>query len=232
LVSPSNRTRRTFADVGHLLENTRLAALAQGIAVHPRLRFDEASWAEVLGVDPTQEGPMVVVELGSDSGVTELPGHWEAAASALAPGHPSGVTGQAYLATSLRWSPDAVMQRSRPAAAQRVPLATGAASEANVLATIRTRRSERSFAPEKLALSDLGTTLRLAQGPGPVLSDAVETYTTHACNLRVRQASIGPRSARNNLLVLSTHRRPKRSLAKCAGSRRSWYMWLPTGSTG
>jgi hypothetical protein len=47
-------------------------------------------------------------------------------------------------------------------------------------------------------------------------------YTTNACNLRVRQASIGPRSARNNLLVLSTHRRPKRSLAKCAGSRRSW----------
>jgi hypothetical protein len=52
-------------------------------------------------------------------------------------------------------------------------------------------------------------------------------YTTHACNLRVRQASIGPRSARNNLLVLITHRGPKRRLAKCAGNRRAWYRRPP-----
>jgi hypothetical protein len=57
-------------------------------------------------------------------------------------------------------------------------------------------------------------------------------YTTRVCNLRVRQASIGPRSARNNLLVLSTHRRPKRSLAKCAGSRRAWHSRTLAGASG
>jgi hypothetical protein len=46
---------------------------------------------------------------------------------------------------------------------------------------------------------------------------------TAACNLRVRQASMGPRSARDTPLGLSTHRRPKRSLAKCAGSGRAWH---------
>ncbi|MCU0694138.1 MAG: hypothetical protein MUF54_22325 [Polyangiaceae bacterium] len=55
-------------------------------------------------------------------------------------------------------------------------------------------------------------------------------YTTHACNLRVRQASMGTRSARNNLLALSTHRRSKRSLAKCAGSRRAWYTKTPVSN--
>jgi hypothetical protein len=48
---------------------------------------------------------------------------------------------------------------------------------------------------------------------------------SRVCNLRVRQASIGQRTARNNLLAVSTHRRSKRSLAKCAGSIRAWYMW-------
>jgi hypothetical protein len=51
------------------------------------------------------------------------------------------------------------------------------------------------------------------------LSDGGYIYTTRVGKLRVRQASIAPRSPRDNLSALSTHRRPRRSLAKYPGSR-------------
>lgn len=49
-------------------------------------------------------------------------------------------------------------------------------------------------------------------------------HTVHGCNLRDRQASIRGRSARSGLQYVSTHRSPKRSLAKCAGSSHTRYI--------
>jgi hypothetical protein len=37
--------------------------------------------------------------------------------------------------------------------------------------------------------------------------------------------ALGRGARGTRFLVLSTHRRPKRSLAKCAGSRRAWYSY-------
>ena len=60
--------RYVLADLGHALENLRVAAGALGLPARFVAAFDEARLARVLGVDESQEGVLAVVALGGRAG--------------------------------------------------------------------------------------------------------------------------------------------------------------------
>ncbi len=194
--------RYVLADLGHALENLRLAAGACGASADFVNRFDESRAAATLGVDESEEGVLALVALrpmaapgpatvdaGPSTAAAVRPPQpetrWLLPPAPAEPALPLGVTSAVHLATSLRAAAPPASASSastapaadRPAGSLTLPTAA-AASGANVLAIIATRRSVRRFAPTPLSLDALAGVLAgmTARRSPPLLSAAVQVY--------------------------------------------------------
>ena len=195
--------RYVLADLGHALENLRLAADARGTRADFVNRFDESRAAATLGIDEGEEGVLALVALRpravaepasvqpvpsapAAEGPTQPETRWLLPPTPAGQALPLGVTSAVHLATSLRAAapPASASPAAAPAAAAAAPPAGSLAlppvapSGANVLAIIATRRSVRRFAPTPLAQDALAGVLAgmtAARSP-PLLSAAVQVY--------------------------------------------------------
>jgi len=171
--------RYVLADLGHALENLRVAAQATGSRAHFMARFDESRVAATLGLDEGEEGVLALLALlpRSDAPPPHEP-PWQPPAEPRENGAALGVTSAMHRATSLRAA-------APPATASVVVAPTGLSAGAmalppaapvrqDVLDLIATRRSVRRFAPTPLPLGALSGVLAGLTGHGtPPLSAAL-----------------------------------------------------------
>lgn len=167
--------RYLLADLGHALENLRVAAAALGWGTTWLARFDETRIAAALGLDEDEEGVLAVVLLApgaapAPAAAPALPG--------LGPAPPPGagarlgVTTALYRASSLR-APAAADAPVPAASAVTLPAAASAA-RIDTLGLIAARRSRRRYAPTPVPLAALGDVLDAMDGRvAPLLSHAV-----------------------------------------------------------
>jgi SagB-type dehydrogenase family enzyme len=185
--------RYVLADLGHALENLRVAAGAGGAVAHFVARFDEAQVAATLRIDEREEGVLALVAM-SFAPWRVVPAapprpHWADAhrwlpRAPVAEDASLGVTGAVHAATSLRAAavspPRAESAAAGAPAARPAPVALPAAAAASydVFAVIAARRSIRRFATAPLALADLSGVLGAMAGHGvpQVLSAAVRVH--------------------------------------------------------
>lgn len=181
--------RYVLADLGHALENLRVAAATTGAQAHFITRFDEPRVAATLGLDETEEGVLALLPLLPASHAPLPPEPpWQPPAAALESSAPLGVTNTLHRATSLRGAvPPAVASAvAAPlvlsTAAITLPTTTATATRKNVLDVIATRRSVRRFAPTPLPLEALSGVLAGLTAPGtPPLSAALRiSVVAHA----------------------------------------------------
>ena len=191
--------RYVLADLGHALENLRLAGDALGVAPRFALQFDEAKLAALLGVDEGDEGVLAVISLAPPQALTPLPtptaspsarpgtaatatprsAHapppsWRMPPQPLESALALGVTSAIHLATSLRLV-DAKAAQAGPAPLV-LDLHRPKPTSTNWLPIIAKRRSVRRFAATPIASDALAAVLADLAGPGPVLSGAVRVY--------------------------------------------------------
>jgi SagB-type dehydrogenase family enzyme len=193
--------RYVSADLGHALENLRVAARAHG-AVHCHLlaRFDEQAIGGALGLDAQREGVLAVAALAggarvADPAPTTPPApatDWTSPVrdAFAAKGGRLGVTEAMQLATSLRAAPAAAAPAAsaprttaaaaptpgRPALDPLAPRATLPAPrrlDADWLQVVAKRRSVRRFANAPIEQQALADILQAMTAPAPVLSGAV-----------------------------------------------------------
>jgi SagB-type dehydrogenase family enzyme len=173
--------RYVLADLGHALENLRVAAGVLGAPVRLVAAFDEARVAQALGVDEADEGVLAIAALGVPAPRAATPA---AGVPPLRPPSPRnnvsnlGTTGAMHAATSLRMASasraaaSAPAERSPQASAIALPRAPALAPD--WLAVIAKRRSVRRFASPALPLPILaGVLAGLGNGAAPMLSRAV-----------------------------------------------------------
>jgi len=180
--------RYVAADLGHLLENARLAGHYVGAHAVPLEQFDETALASAFGLDGLQEGVIAVTAFSS--------------ATAIAPAKPAaqrqragdensaksmglGVTGQVHAATSMatvgaddidgkvgRTADSAVPGAHEPGTERLVALPAGDAATMDLARAILQRRSQRRFSEQPIQLRQLASILAdMAQAP--LLSGAV-----------------------------------------------------------
>jgi SagB-type dehydrogenase family enzyme len=174
--------RYVLADLGHALENLRVAAGAAGAQARFVAGFDESRAAATLGVDEAEEGvlAMTALQVGPAASRPAQPApRW------LGPGWPAkqpslGVTAAVHAATSLR----AAVPRAAPASPPlrhgaalppgAIALPPAAAVQADMLDVIAARRSKRRFATTPLPLQALaGALVAMTARSEPLLSTAV-----------------------------------------------------------
>ena len=189
--------RYVLADLGHALENLRVAAGALGVQARFIAAFDEAQAAQALGVNEAEEGVLAVIGLRAStaaaaptSSTTPVAApassdeasasRWRLAPSLSAPGAPLGVTAAVHAATSLRAastpSPtsSAALPWRRPLPQALIALPTPVHVAPDWLRMIATRRSVRRYAATPLSLQVLAAVLaRMTTLHGPMWSPAV-----------------------------------------------------------
>jgi len=169
--------RYVLADLGHVLENLRVAAETTAVHAHFALRFDEARCAAALQLRGMDEGVLALLALHPrarlPAAATPMPAlGWRGAAALDA--HPLGITGDMHVASSLHAVPGGGLPAAPPAAApapafdsDAMMLPPPVAVPHDVLRTIAARRSVRRFADEALPLDALsGVLAALAAPPG------------------------------------------------------------------
>ena len=184
--------RYLLGDLGHALENVRVAGQALHVGVHFARAFDESVWADALQLDEREEGVLAQLWL-TDAAATPRPvappADW---AIPLRQGSaPLGMTDAVHRATSLRaaasgagsvrasptdrpppagadWPPPAADSPAMGrAAAVALPAASGPVPAlADPLPLIAARRSVRRYRPQALPLPVLGQLLRAMTTPG------------------------------------------------------------------
>lgn len=193
--------RYVLADLGHALENLRVAAAAQGLAATLLPRFDDRPAVAALGLDAEREGLLAIVALrlagaAAVSRAVQPPSpQWQRAPLADPADVALGLTGAMHRASSLRvevptTAPAAQLPAASPSASTSGPAATAPALAApnggfslpstplamtprNGLALIAGRRSVRRFAPTPLRLPALSAVLLAMRGAASQLSSAV-----------------------------------------------------------
>lgn len=194
--------RYVLADLGHALENLRVAAAALRWPAVLLAQFDEARLAAALGIaDEGEEGVLAVLRLGAAEAASPSaapnaasppaaatpargapPRHVGLApAPRLAPSRPPalGATAALHRASSLRVLPAAPAAAPRPASdaaagAAALPLPRVMPAPVDPLATIAQRRSVRRFAATPLPLPALSAVLQALRLDRPgLLSPAV-----------------------------------------------------------
>jgi SagB-type dehydrogenase family enzyme len=190
--------RYVAADLGHLLENVRLAGHYAGLPVRLPVLFDESRAAQAFALDGRQEGVLALAYLGGQAGAAgaspgaAFAGGGDAGANAAGQagvaggGKPGtgtgtataapGVTGAVHAATSMGAGAagDASAPGATAAEAQMdmVRLPRAEAAKADLYGTIVKRRSQRRFAADAVAQEELAALLaEMAQKP--LLSDAM-----------------------------------------------------------
>ncbi len=163
--------RYILADLGHLLENLRLAARAMGWAASTLSAFAEAELTATLSLDPHEEAPLAVVPLMARAAPARIPSAAFRPAK-VDPSHPLGPTGVMHTAASLQ------LVGAAPSAGsdQTLPLPDPDASQTTVWQAIRQRRSVRSYAAELMPASTLAALLASTSGPSSVLSNHVGVF--------------------------------------------------------
>lgn len=175
--------RYVLADLGHALENLRVAAGALGVHTRFVAAFDEARAAQTLGVNEAEEGVLAVIGLGAPTAPAAQSeassSRWRFAPSAFASSAPLGVTAAVHAATSLRAASaplptSAAMPLPRPSPQRLNELPTPEHIAPDWLSVIATRRSVRRYAATPLSLQVLAAVLsRMTTLHGPLLSPAV-----------------------------------------------------------
>ncbi len=175
--------RYVLADLGHALENLRVAAGAASAQARFVAGFDESRAAATLGVDEAEEGvlAMAALQVGHAPSRPSLSTpRW------LGPGWPAkqasplGVTAAVHAVTSLRTAVPSPAPASTPvphAAALppgAIALPPATAAKADMLDVIAARRSKRRFATTPLPLEALaGALVAMTARSEPILSTAV-----------------------------------------------------------
>jgi SagB-type dehydrogenase family enzyme len=151
--------RYVMADVGHLLENVRIAGHNAGLQAQAIAQFDEEIAAETLGIDNVEEGVLAMLELRRTPGkptqnlAATVP-HFQTAA---APESTSiGVTGTVHRATSLDLISDITQQADQT---NSIVLPTPVPTLHGVYQSITQRRSKRRFLDQPVALETLSSIL-------------------------------------------------------------------------
>ena len=180
--------RYVLADLGHALQNLRVAARAMGVACRFVPRFDEADFAAALGIDKADEGVLALLALGPPEADAQPPAAaWSPAAAPAT--SKLGITGAMHAATSLRRLPGAAGAAGavsapalpqvvaaaadrRAASSAALALPVSAPSLADPLRTIALRRSVRRFAAQAVPQDALSAVLA-ALGAADALSPAV-----------------------------------------------------------
>jgi SagB-type dehydrogenase family enzyme len=163
--------RYALIDSGHIGENLRLAAAAEGLGSVSPLRFRDDSLNALLQIDGRDEAVCALHAIGAPGQTEEHPVPiWfdEAGRSSdFAP--PAGLSGPEvyHLATKLApgseaRTPEAGMRRRTSNANLKLP--RGVASAASLAWAIDERRSAARFRDEPISLADLSFLLELAQG--------------------------------------------------------------------
>lgn len=212
--------RYVMADLGHLLENLRVAAAALRWPAALLPRFDEAQLAAVLAIaDEAEEGVIAVMRLGGTLAPGAPPATMPAPAPDLRAAPPSlasapsalGATTLIHRAGSLRRLPPAAVSPPVPRAghpmppAAVVPLARVPAAAVDPLAAIAVRRSVRRFADRPLPLAALSAVLQALRLDQPaalspavradVVVNAVEGLPPGAYRYRPQDHALLPRRA-------------------------------------
>ncbi len=142
--------RYAAADIGHLLENLRVAGHAAAMQSTLLKRFDEARLEQTLALDRAEEGVLAVMSLRPASG-WPAPKHTIFETVTVPTQHALGVTGIVQQATSLRLS------SQHEVGDIRLPEASPAT--ANLYSTITQRRSQRRFSEQAVPLASLSALL-------------------------------------------------------------------------
>lgn len=170
--------RYVLADLGHALENLRVAAGAVGAPARLLAAFDEARAAQAIGVDEREEGVLALIALAAPPASPGAPSPWMAP-SPTAPAAPLGVTAAVHAATSLRAAAPPVPASTAPPSAPPAPqesieLPPAAQRTPDWRRVIATRRSVRRYAATALPLQALADVLsHMATRHGTLLSPAV-----------------------------------------------------------
>jgi SagB-type dehydrogenase family enzyme len=182
--------RYVLADLGHALENLRVAAEALGGSARLLPQFDEARIDADLQLASQDESTLAVALLAANvmkgSMKVDVSGSWQATPVAADDTTPLALTSAVHRATSLRHAAGAAGAVPRPALpaavaasaapepadALQLPPATGRPS--GVLQLIASRRSIRRFAATPLSLQALSEVLHaMTRWQTPLLSQAV-----------------------------------------------------------
>ncbi len=170
--------RYVLADLGHAIENLRVALGALGWQAHVVTGFDEARVAGTLGLDETVEGVLALVVV-REAGTAPSPSAAVATPAALEPpaaldgATPTELTAAIHRLSSLRAATaplPVAPQPSRPAG-QPLPPATLPARPG--LEAIAARRSVRRYAQRPLRLADLSALLGSLRLEQPLYSAAL-----------------------------------------------------------
>ena len=167
----ANRAYRyALIDSGHIGENLRLAAAAEGWGVTSALRFCDERLNALVGVDGREEAVCAAHALGRPvHGDVGAPGRsWmEAQRSSDFRSDTSWSTPELFHASTCLIPGDLASPGARPAQGaipETASLPKRAAPERSVSWTIRNRRSTRRFSDTAVSLPDLAYLLSLAQG--------------------------------------------------------------------
>jgi SagB-type dehydrogenase family enzyme len=178
--------RYVLVDLGHALENLRVAAEQVGVRAELVARFDEARAAATLGVDQSQEGVLAVALLRRQQAAPTAPAHrdaaaptWQAAAVSATDSAPLSLTEAMHQASSLRTAVPKTGAPTTPATTPAQPatrthaLPPPPTMRVDWLEVIAKRRSRRRFAGRALSLEDLSFVLAQMAQPAGLLSSAV-----------------------------------------------------------
>ncbi len=162
--------RYVLADVGHLIENVRVAAAERGLAARMLTAFDDGAVAQTLSLDPSQEAPIAVIPLLLDprEGTTRT----LVANGSSGGDHPLGPTGLIHAATSMR----ANEEESKAPVEGSVGLPARLPSGVSVWDAMASRRSVRNYDASPMTMQELGSLLSTMVGPGALLSPHVEVW--------------------------------------------------------
>ena len=112
--------RYVLADLGHVLENLRVAAEATAVHTHFALRFDEARCAAALQLRGVDEGVLALLALHPRARLPAAAAPWPVLGwrgAAALDAHPLGITGDMHVASSLHALPGGGVPAAPPAAA-------------------------------------------------------------------------------------------------------------------
>ena len=177
--------RYVLADLGHAIENLRVAARAVDARCTFALRFDEARCAAALQLDEAEEGVLAWLALVPLQSPAQFAPRASEAASAPAPPPRAvsrtapalGITGAMHAATSLNVAPRVPSQNApEPApAADAIALAAAPAAQVDWLRVIWARRSVRRFSDSALEADRLSAVLAAlaVRDDFPALSEAL-----------------------------------------------------------
>lgn len=181
--------RYVLADLGHALENLRVAARVLGLQARLQPWFDEGPAAVTLGIDPAEEGVLALVVLTPGRGEAVWPqaaaafdaaalrpphlgaaaaptAAWRPRALADAASAPLGLTDAMHRATSLIAAPPRLPSAPPAPAGEMRSLPWEPPRTKAALAVIARRRSVRRYTHQPLALADVaGILAALGRAP-------------------------------------------------------------------